>query len=67
MQKPQRKKKKQQKQNKNLCTVKLKITKQTKWHLQELAAMAGYGEKDLGRVVDKLMRAHCAGRGDYHE
>lgn len=47
-------------QDKNLCTVKLKITKQTRHHLRRMAAMAGYGERDLGRVVDKMTRNNCA-------
>ena len=35
-------------------------TAQTDWHLRRWAAHMGYGEKDLGRVVDKLARIQCA-------
>lgn len=44
--------------NKNLRTIKITVNSQTLYHLQLLAAMAGWGEKDLGRVVDKLMKAY---------
>lgn len=45
-------------QNKNLCHLKITVNKQTKWHLARIAAMMGYGDKDLGRVVDLLTREH---------
>lgn len=45
--------------NKNLRTIKIIVNSQTLYHLQMLAAMAGWGEKDLGRVVDKLTKAYC--------
>ena len=45
--------------NKNLRRVNLIITSQTLWHLCRWAALMGYGEKDLGRVVDKLVREKC--------
>lgn len=41
---------------KNLRRISLVVTAQTLYHLREMAAMAGWGEKDLGRVVDKLVR-----------
>lgn len=48
--------------NKNLRTIKITVNSQTLYHMQMLAAMAGWGEKDLGRVVDKLMKAYCLQR-----
>lgn len=48
--------------NKNLRTIKITVNSQTLYHLQMLAAMAGWGEKDLGRVVDKIMKAYCQQR-----
>lgn len=51
---------------KNLRRVSVVVTAQTLYHLQKMAAMAGYGEKDLGRVIDKLVRIERAehhGRG----
>lgn len=55
---------------KNLRRVSLVVTAQTLWHLQHMAAIAGYGEKDLGRVVDKLIRERCANQkekgGGFH-
>lgn len=32
---------------------------QTLWHLRRWAAMEGWGEKDIGRVIDKLVRTKC--------
>ena len=50
-----------QKENKkNLRRISIVVTAQTEWHLKRLAALAGWGEKDLGRVVDKLTRANRA-------
>lgn len=58
--------------NKNLRTVKMTVTAQTLHHLQRMAALGGWGEKDIGRVVDKLVRTHqaqqrrcCAGEEKY--
>ena len=48
--------------DKNLRTIKITINSQTHYHLKMLAAMAGWGEKDLGRVVDKIMKAYCQNR-----
>lgn len=45
---------------KNLRRVSVVVTAQTLYHLNQMAAMAGYGEKDLGRVIDKLVRANRA-------
>jgi len=39
------------------------ITAQTDHHLEEMCAMNGWGEKDKGRVVDKLMVAYLNTRG----
>lgn len=54
--------------NKNLRRISIVVTAQTLYHLQSLAAVAGWGEKDLGRVIDKLVRAYKAGRErrEYH-
>ena len=41
---------------KNLRRVSVVVTTQTLYHLNHLAAMNGWGEKDLGRVIDKLVR-----------
>jgi len=42
--------------NKNLRRVSIVVTAQTLYHLNELAAMNGWGEKDIGRVIDKIIR-----------
>ena len=42
---------------KNLRRVSVVVTAQTLYHLRLLAAMNGWGEKDLGRVIDKVVRA----------
>lgn len=49
---------------KNLRRISVVVTAQTKWHLERLAALAGYGEKDLGRVIDKIIRANCADKAE---
>lgn len=41
---------------KNLRRVSVVVTAQTIYHLRHMAAMAGWGDKDLGRVIDKLVR-----------
>ena len=46
--------------NKNLRRVSVVLNAQTLWHLNRMAAMAGWGEKDIGRVIDKLVREACA-------
>lgn len=45
---------------KNLRRVSVVVTAQTLYHLQHMAAVAGYGQKDLGRVIDKLVRSERA-------
>lgn len=47
---------------KNLRRISVVVTAQTLWHLRQLAAMAGYGEKDIGRVIDKLIRERLDGK-----
>ena len=42
---------------KNLRRVSVVVTTQTLYHLNHMAAMNGWGEKDLGRVIDKLIRS----------
>jgi hypothetical protein len=42
---------------KNLRRVSVVVTTQTLYHLNHMAAMNGWGEKDIGRVIDKLVRA----------
>ena len=41
---------------KNLRRVSVVVTAQTLYHLNHLAAMNGWGEKDIGRVIDKIVR-----------
>lgn len=41
---------------KNLRRINIVVSAQTLGHLEAMAAANGWGEKDLGRVVDKLMR-----------
>ena len=41
---------------KNLRRVSVVVTAQTLYHLNHMAAMNGWGEKDLGRVIDKIVR-----------
>ena len=45
---------------KNLRRISVVVTAQTLWHLHKLAAAAGYGEKDIGKVIDKLVRINRA-------
>ena len=54
---------------KNLRRVSIVVTAQTLHHLNHLAAINGWGEKDIGRVIDKLMRNWQIDRRDgvYHE
>ena len=54
---------------KNLRRVSIVVTAQTLHHLNHLAAVNGWGEKDIGRVIDKLMRSWQIERRDgiYHE
>ena len=42
--------------NKNLRHVNVVITAQTLYHLNRLAAMNGWGDRDIGRVLDKIVR-----------
>lgn len=41
---------------KNLRRISIVVTAQTLYHLRWFAAMNGWGEKDIGRVIDKLVR-----------
>lgn len=53
------------KQNKkNLRRISVVVTAQTLWHLHRLCALCGYGEKDIGKVIDKLVRNYCAERNN---
>ena len=49
---------------KNLRRVSVVVTAQTLYHLNRLAAMNGWGEKDIGRVIDKIVRTTQAGEKD---
>ena len=49
---------------KNLRRVSVVVTAQTLYHLNRLAAMNGWGEKDIGRVIDKIVRTMQAGEKD---
>lgn len=42
--------------SKNLRTTKMTDTAQTLYHLRRMAVMSGWDERDIGRVVDKLVR-----------
>ena len=53
--------------NKNLRHMHVVITAQTLYHLHRLAAMNGWGEKDIGRVIDKLVRSHCIEEAQRYE
>lgn len=48
---------------KNLRRVSVVVTAQTLYHLNKMAAMNGWSEKDIGRVIDKLVRTQRAERG----
>ena len=50
---------------KNLRRINIVVSAQTLRHLEEMAAANGWGEKDLGRVVDKLMRAVRTERSEH--
>ena len=41
---------------KNLRRLSVLVTAQTAYNLIKLAKMAGYKEKDIGKVIDKLVR-----------
>ncbi len=43
--------------NKNLRRISVVVTAQTLYHLNKMAAENGWGEKDVGRVIDKLVRS----------
>lgn len=45
---------------KNLRRISVVISAQTLFHLNAMAAQIGWGGKDLGRVIDKLVRTHQA-------
>ena len=54
------KKKKRRQYKKPLRRISIVVTPQTDYHLCEMCAQMGYGEKDKGRVVDKLVTIHQA-------
>lgn len=43
---------------KNLRRISIVVTAQTLYHLRHMAAVNGWGEKDLGRVIDKVIRTY---------
>ena len=49
----------------NQRRVRILVTAQTLWHLEELARICGY--KELGRVVDKLVREKMVSLRDRRE
>ena len=51
---------KQNNNKKNLRRISIVVTAQTLWHLNRLCAMNGWGQKDIGRVIDKIIRGMCA-------
>ena len=42
---------------KNLRRISIVVTAQTLYHLNRMAAENGWGEKDIGRVIDKIIRS----------
>ena len=52
--------------SKNLRRVSVVITAQSLYHLKRLAAQSGWGEKDLGRIIDKLVRTYQASEDIVH-
>lgn len=52
---------------KNLRRMSVVVTAQTKHNLGKLAALCGWGEKDIGRVIDKLTREKMIQIGGKHE
>ncbi len=48
---------------KNLRRISVVVTAQTLGHLNRMAAMNGWSGKDIGRVIDKLVRTERAERG----
>lgn len=53
--------------NKNLRHINVVITAQTLYHLNRLAAMNGWGGRDIGRVIDKLVRSNCIEEAQRYE
>ena len=51
-------KKKKRQYKSNLRRISIVVTAQTDWYLGWLCAIDGMGEKDKGRQVDKLAKAH---------
>ena len=47
---------------KNLRRVSFVVNSQTLWHLKKLASESGYSDRELGRVIDKLVRERVAER-----
>ena len=52
--------KKNKEKRKNLRRISIVVTAQTLWHLNRLCAICGYREKDIGKVIDKIIRAKAA-------
>ena len=52
--------------SKNLRRISVVVTAQTLYHLKQLAAQSGWGEKDLGRIIDKLVRTYQASEDVVH-
>lgn len=49
--------------NKNLRRFSAVVNSQTLYHLNHWAAMNGWGPKDLGRVIDKIVRERLVSHG----
>ena len=58
--KAERAKMKKKQYKKNLRRLNTLVTGQTYWHLCRKAAAAGYSEKELGRIIDKMSRTEQA-------
>lgn len=52
---------------KNLRRISIVVTAQTLWHIEQEAAVAGYGAKSLGRVIDKWSRTKRAEKAEQAE
>jgi len=59
-----RERKEAMQQKKNLRRISIVVTAQTLYHLYRMAAMSGWGEKDIGRVIDKLVRLERSKESD---
>lgn len=58
------KQKKQKTNKKNLRRLEhCVVTAQTKWHLGYICAFNGWGEKDIGRAIDEVVKFYVSVKG----